>query len=109
MAETAACVLSGVVPLEEETVRVIEGTVFACRLGGGPSRASGGLCLVIGWLWSARGTLAARRWRGSCTQVCVGDPEGEVPGLCFPSLSAAAEFALKMPFISQGLIVLRTV
>lgn len=46
---------------------------------------------------------------GSCTQVCTGDPEGKVPGLCFPSLSGAGEFALKMPFVSQGLIVLRTV
>ena len=46
---------------------------------------------------------------GSCTQVCTGDPESKVPGLCFPSLSGAGEFALKMPFVSQGLIVLRTV
>ena len=64
MAETAACVLFGVVPLEEETVRVSEGTVFVCAVWVQvPFRMSGGLYLVIRWLWSARGKLAARRWR----------------------------------------------
>ena len=39
---------------------------------------------------------------GTCTQVCVGDPEGKVHGLLFPSQEQ--EFALKMLFVSQGLI-----
>lgn len=39
---------------------------------------------------------------GTYMQVCAGGPEGKVHGLCFPSQEQ--EFALKMLFISQGLI-----
>lgn len=61
---TAACGLSGAVPLEEETVRVSGGMVFACAVWvGASSGTSDGLCLLIWWLWGARGKPAARRWR----------------------------------------------
>lgn len=63
-AVTAACGLFGVVPLEEETVRVSEGMVFVCAVWVEvPSGTSGGRYLAIRWLWSTRGKLAARRWR----------------------------------------------
>lgn len=39
---------------------------------------------------------------GTHTQVCAGDPEGKVPGFRFPSQEQ--DFALKMLFVSQGLI-----
>lgn len=63
-AVTAACGLFGVVPLEEETVRVSEGMVFVCAVWVEvPSGTSGGRLPGHQVALDTRGKLAARRWQ----------------------------------------------
>lgn len=99
---TAACGLFGVVPLEQETESQRRDGVCVRRRGGSSVwnfiRAVPAHLVALGCTWEAR-CQALTRTR---TQVCVGDPEGKVHGLLFPSQEQ--EFALKMLFVSQGLI-----
>lgn len=76
-------------------MRALSGWELHLELQTGCACSSGGSGVHVGSPLPGAGA-------GTYMQVCAGGPEGKVHGLCFPSQEQ--EFALKMLFISQGLI-----